>query len=76
LIGYSVAFGARFLRRVIDGRIKLPITMLWDEGSHFRVFVGEQGVEVEALTAPGSRLNAVRRVWLQPDLSALGGVRL
>jgi ATP-dependent Clp protease ATP-binding subunit ClpC len=35
--GYNVAFGARFLKRVIDERIKLPITIRWNEGSHFRV---------------------------------------
>ncbi len=28
--GYCKAFGARFLKRVIDERIKLPITMNWN----------------------------------------------
>jgi ATP-dependent Clp protease ATP-binding subunit ClpA len=35
--GYSVAFGARFLKRVIDERIKLPISARWRDGSHFHV---------------------------------------
>ena len=35
--GYSLAFGARFLKRVIDERIKLPISARWKEGSHFEV---------------------------------------
>jgi ATP-dependent Clp protease ATP-binding subunit ClpC len=46
--GYSVAFGARFLKRVIDERIKLPITMHWNDGSHFRVRVEKQTIVVEA----------------------------
>jgi ATP-dependent Clp protease ATP-binding subunit ClpA len=35
--GYSMAFGARFLKRFIDEHIKLPISTLWKEGSHFEV---------------------------------------
>jgi ATP-dependent Clp protease ATP-binding subunit ClpC len=35
--GYSLAFGARFLKRIIDERIKLPISARWREGSHFCV---------------------------------------
>ena len=30
--GYSLAFGARFLKRVIDERIKLPISQRWTRG--------------------------------------------
>src|SRR6266852_2503883 len=45
--GYSLAFGARFLKRVIDERVKLPISSRWREGSHFQVSVvnGELVVE-------------------------------
>jgi len=50
--GYSVAFGARFLKRWIDERIKLPITMNWNHGSHFRVRVARQAIVVEALSVP------------------------
>ena len=35
--GYSMAFGARFLKRVIDEQIKLPISARWKDGSHFVV---------------------------------------
>jgi ATP-dependent Clp protease ATP-binding subunit ClpA len=35
--GYSMAFGARFLKRFIDEHIKLPISARWKEGSHFQV---------------------------------------
>ena len=47
--GYSVAFGARFLKRVIDERIKLPITMRWNDGAHFRVRVEREAIVVESL---------------------------
>ncbi|MBI4470457.1 MAG: ATP-dependent Clp protease ATP-binding subunit [Acidobacteria bacterium] len=36
-LGYSEAYGARFLKRTIDERIKLPITVAWKEGRDFRV---------------------------------------
>jgi len=48
--GYSMAFGARFLKRVIDDRIKLPITMQWQEGSHFHVRVARQSIVVDAVS--------------------------
>ncbi len=35
--GYSMAFGARFLKRFIDEHIKLPISAQWKDGSHFDV---------------------------------------
>jgi ATP-dependent Clp protease ATP-binding subunit ClpA len=49
--GYSVAFGARFLKRVIDEHVKLPISSRWNEGTHFRVFVKEGDVALEASPA-------------------------
>ena len=33
--GYSLAYGARFLKRVIEDRIKLPISQRWTEGTTF-----------------------------------------
>ncbi|HKF67721.1 MAG TPA: AAA family ATPase, partial [Vicinamibacterales bacterium] len=45
--GYSTAFGARFLKRVIDEQIKLPITMQWNDGSHFHVGVSKSTIVVE-----------------------------
>jgi ATP-dependent Clp protease ATP-binding subunit ClpA len=48
--GYSLAFGARFLKRVIDDRVRLPITMHWNQGSHFRVRVAKQAVVVDAVS--------------------------
>src|SRR5205814_1500533 len=49
--GYSLAFGARFLKRVIDQRIKLPISSRWKEGSHFQVVARDEKILVEATPA-------------------------
>ncbi|PYQ76762.1 MAG: hypothetical protein DMG01_16540 [Acidobacteria bacterium] len=48
--GYSVAYGARFLKRLIDERVKVPISAAWRDGSRFRVRLenGEVVVDVEA----------------------------
>ncbi|MEZ5346926.1 MAG: ATP-dependent Clp protease ATP-binding subunit [Pyrinomonadaceae bacterium] len=37
LNGYSPAYGARFLKRHIDQKVKLPLTGLWKTASHFVV---------------------------------------
>jgi len=47
--GYSLAFGARHLKRVIDERIKLPITIRWNSGVHFRVRVAHETIHVDAV---------------------------
>ena len=36
-LGYSPEFGARFLKRMIDEHVKLPITMEWKDSEVFRV---------------------------------------
>ena len=58
--GYSLAFGARFLKRVIDEQIKLPISARWKEGSHFEVSV-EDGAIVVAPTPATAHLGRRRR---------------
>ena len=35
--GFSPKYGARFLKRTIDEKVKIPITLHWREGSHFTV---------------------------------------
>ena len=50
--GYSLAFGARFLKRFIDERIKLPISERWREGSHFEVRATDGSITVEPAPAP------------------------
>jgi ATP-dependent Clp protease ATP-binding subunit ClpA len=49
--GYSLAHGARFLKRVIDERIKLPMSARWREGSHFHVRVHGTDVAIEPAPA-------------------------
>jgi ATP-dependent Clp protease ATP-binding subunit ClpA len=44
--GYSLAFGARFLKRLIDEQVKLPISARWKEGTHFAVKVEDGRVVV------------------------------
>jgi ATP-dependent Clp protease ATP-binding subunit ClpA len=45
--GYSMAFGARFLKRFIDEHIKLPISAQWKSGSHFTVKAKDGQLVVE-----------------------------
>jgi ATP-dependent Clp protease ATP-binding subunit ClpA len=45
--GYSLAFGARFLKRTIDERIKLPISAAWKDALSFRVRVRDAAIVVE-----------------------------
>jgi ATP-dependent Clp protease ATP-binding subunit ClpA len=45
--GHSPAFGARFLKRAIDERIKVPISMRWNESEDFHIRPEGDGVVVE-----------------------------
>jgi ATP-dependent Clp protease ATP-binding subunit ClpC len=53
--GHSLTYGARFLKRVIDDRIKIPLSELWASSDHFVVDVSEGGVSVDALPTEGIR---------------------
>ena len=50
--GHSLAYGARFLKRVIDERIKLPISEQWLTAQQFDVRAHEGKVVVEATGGP------------------------
>ena len=50
--GYSLAYGARFLKRVIDEHIKLPISERWKDSSNFEVVVRDGRLVVDASAAP------------------------
>ncbi len=39
--GFNTAYGARFLKRHIDEKVKLPITAMWKTASNFLVDVEE-----------------------------------
>jgi ATP-dependent Clp protease ATP-binding subunit ClpA len=45
--GYSLAYGARFLKRVIDNLIKLPLSQRWKEANSFRATLVDGEVVVE-----------------------------
>jgi ATP-dependent Clp protease ATP-binding subunit ClpA len=53
--GYSVAYGARFLKRVIDDRVKLPISQQWKDVTQFRAVLEADQVVIEPV---GPRLIA------------------
>lgn len=45
-LGFSPAYGARFLKRTIDEKVKLPITNLWKAFNHFVVDIVEGELDV------------------------------
>jgi ATP-dependent Clp protease ATP-binding subunit ClpA len=47
--GFSPAYGARFLKRHIDEKVKLPITTMWKGASRFRVDAEEGEVTIKAI---------------------------
>ena len=49
--GFSPAYGARFLKRHIDEKVKLPITNAWKTAQRFTVDVEEGEVTVKAADA-------------------------
>ena len=51
--GYSLAFGARFLKRLIEDRIKLPISQRWTEGTDFVAELRDGKVMIDVAGAPG-----------------------
>jgi ATP-dependent Clp protease ATP-binding subunit ClpA len=36
-VGYSIQYGARFLKRTMDEKVKIPLTLAWKEGTEFLV---------------------------------------
>ncbi len=43
-IGFSLKYGARFLKRRIDEKIKIPLTLHWKEGSRFLADVQDKEI--------------------------------
>src|SRR5687767_12365437 len=50
--GYSLAYGARFLKRVIEDRVKLPISQQWTTGRDFSVELAPDGSVAVACREP------------------------
>lgn len=46
--GYSMAYGARFLKRVVDERVKIPLSQIWTDADRFTVSVVDGQLAVEA----------------------------
>lgn len=55
--GYSTAYGARFLKRHIDEKVKLPITAMWKSGANFLVEVEDGEVVVKPTVAGKPEFN-------------------
>jgi ATP-dependent Clp protease ATP-binding subunit ClpC len=53
--GHSLSYGARFLKRVIDDQIKIPLSQRWKDASTFRAMVKDGRIVVESV---GPRLIA------------------
>lgn len=51
--GYSLAYGARFLKRLIEERIKLPISQQWNAGEEFTAEAREGHVAIDVSRATG-----------------------
>ena len=50
--GFSTQYGARFLKRHIDEKVKLPITGMWKSGSRFVVDVQDGETTVKVIEHP------------------------
>jgi ATP-dependent Clp protease ATP-binding subunit ClpA len=55
--GFSPAYGARFLKRHIDERVKLPITTMWKGASRFLVDVEDGEVKIKAIDDVSAEMN-------------------
>jgi hypothetical protein len=47
--GHSLAYGARFLKRVIDDRVKIPLSQIWGAADCFEVVVVNGEIVVTAV---------------------------
>jgi ATP-dependent Clp protease ATP-binding subunit ClpA len=51
--GYSLCYGARFLKRTIEDRLKLPISQHWIEGDVFTAIVADGHIQVDVTSSAG-----------------------
>jgi ATP-dependent Clp protease ATP-binding subunit ClpA len=49
--GYNQKYGARFLKRHIDEKVKVPVTLKWKEGDLFRIDASDDDIAVEVSSA-------------------------
>jgi ATP-dependent Clp protease ATP-binding subunit ClpA len=57
--GYSLAYGARFLKRTIEDQIKLPISQRWAEGDTFNVERRDGRIAIEVSRSEGGTYAAL-----------------
>lgn len=55
--GHSLAFGARFLKRVVDSRIKIPLSIKLDQFSNFHIMLRNEKIEIESNNIPNLMTN-------------------
>ncbi len=55
--GFNTKYGARFLKRHIDEKVKLPLTALWKSATNFVVELEEGDVIVKAVAGTNASLN-------------------
>ncbi|CAG1066788.1 ATP-dependent Clp protease ATP-binding subunit ClpC [uncultured bacterium] len=49
--GYNQKYGARFLKRHVDEKVKVPVTLMWKEGDSFKIDASDGEVTVETSQA-------------------------
>ncbi|MEP6570487.1 MAG: ATP-dependent Clp protease ATP-binding subunit [Acidobacteriota bacterium] len=55
--GFNTKYGARFLKRHIDEKVKLPLTALWKSATNFVVELEADDVVVKAVAGTNASLN-------------------
>ncbi len=60
--GHSLAYGARFLKRVIDDRIKIPLSQIWGTADRFCVDVVHGEITVTAAEADAAEAEPIAGV--------------
>src|SRR5258706_5881056 len=55
--GFNTKYGARFLKRHIDEKVKLPLTALWKSATNFAVEVEDDEIVVKAVAGTNPSLN-------------------
>jgi ATP-dependent Clp protease ATP-binding subunit ClpC len=55
--GFSPAYGARFLKRHIDEKVKLPITTMWKGATRFLVDAEDNEVTIKAVEGGDAEMN-------------------
>jgi ATP-dependent Clp protease ATP-binding subunit ClpA len=55
--GFNTTYGARFLKRHIDEKVKLPLTAMWKTATNFIVEIEAGEVTVKAIAGTNAKLN-------------------